>query len=127
LDWLLQLSKEERESLTKESTLRTFGNYLGRVTSYRALSLREDDFKVIQTNNTIWPSGRLKTTEENISKIIKIKGVKFIAYARLYIGLGLLPYDPSLSLHDDPETALFLKIIQLIVLIKIRYVLLRDI
>lgn len=28
-------------------------------------------------------------------------GIKYICYARLYIGLGLVPYDPSLSLHDD--------------------------
>lgn len=28
-----------------------------------------------------------------------------IAYARLYIGLRLIAYDPTVSLHDDPETA----------------------
>eukprot|EP00696_Hemimastix_kukwesjijk_P008707 gnl/Hemi2/21008_TR6973_c0_g1_i1.p1 gnl/Hemi2/21008_TR6973_c0_g1~~gnl/Hemi2/21008_TR6973_c0_g1_i1.p1 ORF type:complete len:141 (-),score=36.15 gnl/Hemi2/21008_TR6973_c0_g1_i1:310-732(-) len=28
-----------------------------------------------------------------------------VAFARLYIGRHLLPFDPSLSLHDDPETA----------------------
>jgi hypothetical protein len=28
-----------------------------------------------------------------------------VAYDRLYIGRQLAPLDPSLSLHDDPETA----------------------
>jgi len=31
--------------------------------------------------------------------------VRYVAVARLYIGRGMLQYDPSLSLHDDPETA----------------------
>ena len=48
---------------------------------------------------------RLRTDSKTIDALVLDKGVKFIAYARLYIGLGLLKYDPSLSLHDDPETA----------------------
>ncbi len=49
---------------------------------------------------------RLRTDEKTIQEIVQKKGVRFVLYARLYIGLGLLEYDPSLSLHDDPETAL---------------------
>mgnify|MGYP006973213278 CR=1 FL=1 len=46
---------------------------------------------------------RLKTDARTIDDYILRKGVTYILYGRLYIGLGLLQYDPSLSLHDDPE------------------------
>lgn len=45
----------------------------------------------------------MKTDSNTIDAYIKEKGVRYILYGRLYIGLGLLKYDPSLSLHDDPE------------------------
>lgn len=48
---------------------------------------------------------RLKTDEATLDKIVMEKGVRFIFNARLYIGRQLLKYDPSLSLHDDPEVS----------------------
>lgn len=82
-----------------------FANKLGRVTSYRALSLTPQGFQTIKDNNSIWPSGQLRTSSSNLAKIVDSYGVRYVAIARLYIGRGMLSYDPSLSLHDDPETA----------------------
>jgi hypothetical protein len=82
-----------------------FANHLGRVTSYRALSLTDQQFKKILEVNEIFPSGRLKTTEEKLRQIVDENGVYKICYARLYIGMRLVEFDPSVSLHDDPETA----------------------
>lgn len=48
---------------------------------------------------------RLKTDAKTLEDIIVSKGAGLVLYARLYIGLRLLQYDPSLSLHDDGETA----------------------
>ncbi|KAH3765680.1 hypothetical protein Pelo_2478 [Pelomyxa schiedti] len=88
-----------------ERALFLYANFLGRVISYRALSLTDEQFNVITTNNTIWPTGRLRASDEAISRIVEKHGTHKVAYARLYIGMGLLPLDPSLSLHDDAETA----------------------
>jgi len=105
LQWLETTINNKSEPKDATDAFRQFGNYLGRVISYRALALTEDQFQTIKDKDTIWPSGRLKTDYQTLDAFVKQKGVRFIAYARLYIGLGLLPFDPSLSLHDDPETA----------------------
>lgn len=91
-----------------EAAFRGFANELGRVTSYRALALTQSQFEFIQHNNSIWSSGRLKADVQTVEKVIKEHGYKKVFYARLYIGLGLLKYDPSLSLHDDPETGKYI-------------------
>jgi len=82
-----------------------FGNHLGRVRSFRALALYPNQHENIERFNSIFPSGRLTTTAATIDEIVNTKGIFHIAYARLYIGLRLLDHDPSLSLHDDGETA----------------------
>eukprot|EP01087_Luapelamoeba_hula_P000376 TRINITY_DN10270_c0_g1_i2.p1 TRINITY_DN10270_c0_g1~~TRINITY_DN10270_c0_g1_i2.p1 ORF type:complete len:338 (-),score=65.75 TRINITY_DN10270_c0_g1_i2:126-1139(-) len=84
---------------------RAFANHLGRVRSYRALALTEAQYATVTELNSIVPTGRLRVGSDTIDAIVREEGVKKILYARLYIGLGLLDYDPSLSLHDDPETA----------------------
>lgn len=82
-----------------------FAEFLGRVKSYRALALTKKQFEDIEKKNEIFPSGILRTTEKELDKLINDVGVFKICYARLYIGLQLVKYDPSVSLHDDPETA----------------------
>eukprot|EP01125_Pyxidicula_operculata_P010162 TRINITY_DN3352_c0_g1_i2.p1 TRINITY_DN3352_c0_g1~~TRINITY_DN3352_c0_g1_i2.p1 ORF type:complete len:293 (+),score=33.51 TRINITY_DN3352_c0_g1_i2:1395-2273(+) len=90
---------------TSLEAFKGYANKLGRVTSYRALSLTPEQYETIKNADSIWPSGRLRTTAEELHSIINQNGVKLIAYARLYIGLRLVKFDPSLSLHDDGETA----------------------
>jgi hypothetical protein len=104
--------KEFLEYLLQNKTLKTpkeafsgFANHLGRVTSYRALSLTEQQFQNILESNEVFPSGRLKVNEEKLRQIVDENGVYKICYARLYIGMRLVEFDPSVSLHDDPETA----------------------
>jgi len=102
LQWLKNLSSKPPSPLI---AFEKFAQYLGRVTSFRALSLTTEQFKTIQDLNTIVPTGRLKASEGQVNSMIEKYGVFKIAYARLYIGRGLVEFDPSLSLHDDPETA----------------------
>ena len=85
-----------------------FGNHLGRVISYRALSLTDSQYESIISEGEILPSGRLKTTEEELDKIVEENGINKICYGRLYISLHLYKHDPSLSLHDDAETAVII-------------------
>eukprot|EP01130_Rhizamoeba_saxonica_P012896 TRINITY_DN5479_c0_g1_i3.p1 TRINITY_DN5479_c0_g1~~TRINITY_DN5479_c0_g1_i3.p1 ORF type:complete len:233 (-),score=49.92 TRINITY_DN5479_c0_g1_i3:19-717(-) len=99
------LVNHEQLPETPRDAFNAFAQYLGRVTSYRALALTSDQYQFIVENDSIWPTGRLRTSEDNIRSIIDEKGAKYICKARLYIGRGLLKYDPSLSLHDDGETA----------------------
>ena len=68
--------------------------------------LRSTGMQRIIDNDSIWPSGRLRTDENTLRDVILRHGSGFVCYARLYIGLRLVKYDPSLSLHDDAETAL---------------------
>ena len=91
--------KRGEEPKDCEEAFRQFAYHLGRITSYRALSLTDEQFETIRKSNSIYPSGRLRVDEKTIDNYILAKGSKFIAYARLYIGMGLMPYDPSLSLH----------------------------
>ena len=43
---------------TAEESFRGFAKYLGRVVSYRALSLTAPQFETIKNADSIWPSGR---------------------------------------------------------------------
>eukprot|EP01084_Bolivina_argentea_P280631 479951_1 len=85
-----------------------FGNSLGRVISYRALALTASEFDSIKQLNEIVPTGQLRASLKEMQYIVDTHGVTKITVARLYISklsqwIGL---DPSLSLHDDCETAL---------------------
>jgi len=102
LNWLVLNKdgiKDTRDAFEK------YANYLGRVLSYRALALTDEQYNKIITDNSIYPSGRLRTDAQTIRDTINTMGVWKVCYARLYIGLQLFKYDPSLSLHDDGETA----------------------
>eukprot|EP00455_Lapot_gusevi_P032303 TRINITY_DN3522_c0_g1_i3.p1 TRINITY_DN3522_c0_g1~~TRINITY_DN3522_c0_g1_i3.p1 ORF type:complete len:306 (-),score=45.02 TRINITY_DN3522_c0_g1_i3:233-1150(-) len=85
-----------------------FANHLGRVSSYRSLALSSDAYQRIVSEDSIWPSGRLKTDADTLLSVVNRHGIAKVAYARLYISqmrrlIG--PFDPSLSLHDDAETS----------------------
>eukprot|EP01129_Flabellula_baltica_P014908 TRINITY_DN7298_c0_g1_i1.p1 TRINITY_DN7298_c0_g1~~TRINITY_DN7298_c0_g1_i1.p1 ORF type:complete len:278 (+),score=39.24 TRINITY_DN7298_c0_g1_i1:222-1055(+) len=105
VSFIQSLDKDQVDKMSCLECFQLFANHLGRVVSYRALSLTTEQYDVITEKNTIWPTGRLRTSMEVLESIVNEKGVWYIAHARLYIGRGLVRYDPSLSLHDDPETA----------------------
>lgn len=94
---------------TKPASLRDafkgFSCVLGRVTSYRALSLTSPQYEKIRSDDSIYPTGRLKAPEDQVNAMVEKYGVVYIAVARLYIGRRMVELDPSLSLHDDAETA----------------------
>eukprot|EP00026_Physarum_polycephalum_P013035 Phypoly_transcript_13396.p1 GENE.Phypoly_transcript_13396~~Phypoly_transcript_13396.p1 ORF type:complete len:273 (+),score=32.43 Phypoly_transcript_13396:211-1029(+) len=105
LDWLVEQPSESLDKSDPKEIFTKFAQHLGRVISFRALSLTHDGYATIEKANSIYPSGRLKVHEDKIDKFVLEYGVRKICYARLYIGLGLMEFDPSLSLHDDGETA----------------------
>lgn len=84
--------------------LTTFARYLGRLTSYRALALTEKEYLVIRQGDSILPSGRLKTDAATLASYVRQEGIRKILYTRM-CHIGTFKYDPSLSLHDHPETA----------------------
>ena len=91
-----------------EDALLQFGSTLGRVVSYRALALTKSEFESVQFLNEIVPTGQLRASLKEMKQIVDTQGITRITVARLYINhlskwIGL---DPSLSLHDDCETAL---------------------
>ena len=78
------------------------------MSSYRALALTESEFESIKFLNEIVPTGQLRASLKEMKDIVNEHGITRITVARLYIShlsewIGL---DPSLSLHDDFETAL---------------------
>lgn len=102
-----------------KDAFRKFSQYLGRVTSYRALSLTPEQFEVIKQKNTIWPTGikisivipcfrsfllgRLSQSEEAVNNIVEKYGVWHVAYARLYIGIfSILIFLPSVNCSRTP-------------------------
>ncbi len=49
---------QHHQQLSAMDAFKQFGNHLGRVTTYRALSLDNNGLETIQNNDSIWPSGR---------------------------------------------------------------------
>lgn len=88
------------------SALRGFGNYLGRVVTYRALALDDAALAKILEADCIFPSGQLHASAEELATVVETKGVRQVAVARLFIAhlKRLLGMDPSISLHDDWQT-----------------------
>jgi hypothetical protein len=86
------------------SVFAAFAQYLGRLTSFRALALTEKEYSAIQQLDSIPPSGRLKTDATTLANYVRKEGIRKILYTRM-CRIGAFPYDPSLSLHDHPETA----------------------
>ncbi len=81
-----------------------FARYLGRLTSYRALALTADEYAVILSKDSIFSSGHLKTDATTLANFVHKEGIRKILHRRM-CNIGAFPYDPSLSLHDHPETA----------------------
>ncbi|KAL9648899.1 hypothetical protein ABK040_003828 [Willaertia magna] len=98
------LQNQEEIDLSTRDCFIKFSNHLGKITTYRALALTQTEYEKIVSDNSIYPTGRLKTTKQECEEMVQQFGIYKICYARLYIGLQLVPFDPSLSLHDDPET-----------------------
>jgi hypothetical protein len=101
LDWL---EMTNHASTDLESVFAAFARYLGRVTSYRALALTEEEYSAVLLLDSIKPSGSLKTDAATLTELVRKEGVRKILYTRMR-HIGFFSYDPSLSLHDHPETA----------------------
>jgi len=101
---LLQWLERSRVSGDLEEVFAAFGQELGRLTSYRALALTEEQAQAIWEADTLVPSGRLKTDAKMLREYLQEQGLRQILEKRIN-RLGALKYDPSLSLHDYPETA----------------------
>ena len=92
--------------MTVDAAFDGFARHLGRVQTFRALALDEAGLKKILETDEIFPTGQLRTTAEELAKILDIHGVRKVVVARLYIAhlKKLIGFDPSISLHDDWET-----------------------
>jgi hypothetical protein len=101
LEWL-ETTNENSTNLV--DVFLAFAGYLGRLTSYRALALTEKEFSAIQETDSILPSGRLKTDAATLTSYVRQDGVRKVLLTRM-CDIGTFKYDPSLSLHDHPETA----------------------
>ena len=91
-----------------KAALYGFGIELGRVISYRALALTNDGYSKIINSNEILPTGGLVASPMDLVQLVNKQGITRITVARLYIRYlsEWIGIDPSLSLHDDFETAL---------------------
>ncbi len=101
LDWL-DASRHAPGELP--DVLTGFARRLGRLTSYRALALTSTEFETFWKADSLLPTGRLHADAATLRKFLQIQGVRSVIRARVD-GPGSLPLDPSLSLHDHPETA----------------------
>ncbi|CAE7474482.1 unnamed protein product, partial [Symbiodinium necroappetens] len=83
-----------------------FARALGRVTTYRALSLDAVGLRRIIQAKEIFPRGQLEVSADELSRVIEEHGVVKVVVARLYIAhlKRLIGHDPSVSLHDDWQT-----------------------
>ena len=104
-EFLSQFKDQDLQQLSNLDAFVRFANYLGRVTSYRALALTSEQYDTLVKQDSIYPTGRLKTDKATVESMVSTHGVWKICHARLYIGMRMVRYDPSLSLHDNPETA----------------------
>ncbi|CAJ1335654.1 unnamed protein product [Effrenium voratum] len=91
---------------TPEKALAGFARALGRVTTYRALSLDALGLRRIVEAQEIFPRGQLEVSPERLTQVVEEHGVAKVVVARLYIAhlKRLIGYDPSVSLHDDWQT-----------------------
>jgi len=91
---------------TPAAALRSFGRHLGRVTTYRALAIDDEALQKIWDVDCIFPSGQLRVSAEHLEEVVRMKGLRTVCVARLFIAQlkRLLGHDPSISLHDDWQT-----------------------
>eukprot|EP00757_Euglenozoa_sp_SAG-D1_P004971 gene4971-2377_t len=68
-----------------EDIFQKFSRKLGRVRSYRALSLTEAQMQKIKDEDTIWPTGRLKKSKQEVEDLVWELGAWNVSHARLYI------------------------------------------
>lgn len=101
LEWM-QTGPELRDNLA--DVFVHFAQFLGRLPSHRALALTAGEYESIRAADAIVPSGRLRTDAATLKTYLRTEGVRKIIHTRM-CNIGAFQYDPSLSLHDDPETA----------------------
>ncbi len=101
------LHEQELDLMDENQVLEKFAIFLGRVTTFRALSLTEEEYNGIRAAGVIFSKGRLRETDEKLESRVDKEGLFRICFYRLYISL-MKWADPSVSLHDDPETALII-------------------
>lgn len=106
LRWLA-LVEGDAERWEEMDALWAFARHLGRVVSYRALSLTVEQYESVRRAQCIFSRGRLRVSDAVLNDVVSANGVYSICLHRLYISRMRWP-DPSVSLHDDPETALII-------------------
>ncbi|MCA1596915.1 MAG: hypothetical protein LC772_10900, partial [Chloroflexi bacterium] len=99
LDWAAV-----RAAGTLKERFTAFAEHLGRLTTYRALALTDDEYWQICSADTLTPTGRLKADSSPVLEYLRGEGIRKILDRRLR-DMSALRLDPSMSLHDHPETA----------------------
>lgn len=104
--WPLLLEWAENKALggSAEDNFYAFAEHLGRQTTYRALALTADEFAQILSTDTLLATGRLKADAAAVAAYLRVEGIRKVLDLRLR-RIGALRLDPSMSLHDHPETA----------------------
>ncbi|CAE7227588.1 unnamed protein product [Symbiodinium natans] len=104
--FLRWLGEQPEPTRSPEDALAGFARSLGRVTTYRALSLDAAGLRRIIEAKEIFPRGQLDVTAEELRRVVEEHGVVKVVVARLYIAhlKRLIGHDPSVSLHDDWQT-----------------------
>lgn len=88
--------------------LQRFATHLGRVVSYRALALTDDQLDaILSRDKAIFCKGALRASPAQLEATVRTNGLYSVVLHRLYIS-RMRWADPSISLHDDPETALII-------------------
>lgn len=103
-NFLLSINCDKLEEMSGREAFEVFGQHLGRIRTFRALALTPPEYEKIVNDDSIFPTGRLKTDKETVESMVEQHGIWKICHARLYIGQRMVKYDPSLSLHDHSET-----------------------
>lgn len=102
--YFLEWFRDASPSGDLEELFAAFAQHLGRLTSYRALALTEGQYQAQEMGDAIVASGAFKTDEATLRAYCKQQGLRQVLEKRINQP-GALTYDPSLSLHDYPETA----------------------
>ena len=95
-------------NFTCEQAFDLFAQRLERVVTHRALTLTDAQLGSIQADDAIFPKGRLIAEQAAVDAVVEERGVAAVCVARLFISVQsrlIGPIDPSVSLHDEWQTA----------------------
>ena len=104
LEWLADLGGGRGPGSDLRAIFEAFAQSLGRLTTYRALALAEAGYEALKRADSILCTGRLKADSDVVAAYLRQEGLRSVLDRRMR-NMGALRYDPSLSLHDHPETA----------------------